>query len=278
MKYILYNPISGNGTACEYAEKNKCDECVAVDMTKIESYSELLTPLTEDDIVVIVGGDGTINRFVNDTDDIEIKAKIMYYPTGTGNDFCVDLGYPKDYDGLIDLDPYIKDLPTVTVNGTDRKFINAIGFGVDGYCCEVGDEVRNTGKKANYTAIAIKGLLFHYKPTGATITVDGVEHRYEKVWVAPTMFGGRYGGGMIPAPDQHRTNDPKTLSVMIFHGSNKLKTLMIFPKIFKGEHVKNKKHVDVLVGNDITVKFDGPRSLQIDGETVLGVTEYRAKL
>ena len=281
MKYILYNPISGSGTACNYAEKckeNEKDSVVAVDITSLADYSEFLGKLSSDDVIVLVGGDGTINRFVNDTDGIDIKAKVMYYPSGTGNDFCVDLGLPKDYDGLIDLDPYIKDLPTVTINGVARKFINGVGFGIDGYCCEVGDKVRKKGKKPNYTAIAITGLLFHYKATGATVTVDGVEHRYKKVWIAPTMFGGRYGGGMIPAPDQHRDNDPKTISAMIFHDSSKIKTLMIFSKIFKGEHVKYTKNIEVISGKDITVKFDEPRPLQIDGETVLGVTEYNAKI
>ena len=64
---------------------------------------------------------------------------------------------------------------------------------------------------------------------------------------------------------------------MVFHGSNKLKTLMIFPSIFKGEHIKATKHVEVLEGKEISVKFTAPQPLQIDGETHLGITEYTAK-
>jgi diacylglycerol kinase family enzyme len=63
---------------------------------------------------------------------------------------------------------------------------------------------------------------------------------------------------------------------MIFHGSSKLQTLMIFPSIFKGEHIKHEKFVTVHTGHDISVKFDRPTALQIDGETILGVTEYKA--
>ena len=36
--------------------------------------------------------------------------------------------------------------------------------------------------------------------------------------------------------------------------------------------------VTVIEGKDITVKFDRPTPLQVDGETVLGVTEYTAKI
>ena len=32
-----------------------------------------------------------------------------------------------------------------------------------------------------------------------------------------------------------------------------------------------------MTGKEITVKFDAPRALQVDGETVLGVSEYTVK-
>ena len=62
---------------------------------------------------------------------------------------------------------------------------------------------------------------------------------------------------------------------MVMHGSGKLKTLMIFPSIFSGKHVEKTKNVTVLTGRDITVTFDRPVALQIDGETILGVTTCR---
>ena len=52
---------------------------------------------------------------------------------------------------------------------------------------------------------------------------------------------------------------------------------MVFPSIFKGEHVNHKEMVEVLTGKEITVKFDAPTALQIDGETVKNVTEYTVK-
>ena len=82
---------------------------------------------------------------------------------------------------------------------------------------------------------------------------------------------------MIPAPEQKRDDPEKMLSLTLFHTSGRLKTLMIFPSIFKGEHVKNEKYVAVLKGREITVEFDSPRALQIDGETVLDVLSYTAK-
>ena len=277
--HILYNPLAGHGDQTEkvsaLSAKLQADT-VTHDITKLESYASLANSLTSDDAIILCGGDGTINRFVNDTQGINFPCDILYYPMGTGNDFLHDLGKTQD-DAPISLAPYIQNLPTVEVNGRTYKFLNNVGFGIDGYCTKVGDEMKKASDKpVNYTAIAIKGLLFHYRPTNAVITVDGQTFAYKKVWLAPTMKGRYYGGGMMATPAQDRNNPSGELSVMLFYGKGRLSTLMAFPSIFKGEHIKHKNMVVIHTGHDIHVKFDAPTPLQIDGETILGVTEYRA--
>ncbi len=277
MNYILYNPISGHGNCKEVAEKlsERIQDSSLVDMTAVDSLAAFVSGLGENDVITVCGGDGTLNRFVNAVCEADYANKIFYYPCGTGNDFFADISSEKPEEP-VEITKYLKDLPTVTVNGKSYKFINGVGYGIDGYCCEMGDKGRAKGKKVNYTAIAIKGMLFSYKARCATVTVDGETHEFKKAWLAPSMFGRHYGGGMIPTPDQSRDAEPKKLSVMLFHGSGRLKTLMIFPKIFEGKHVESKKYVTVLEGKTITVKFDKPTALQIDGETIVGVTEYTA--
>ena len=88
------------------------------------------------------------------------------------------------------------------------------------------------------------------------------------------MIGRYYGGGMMPTPAQDRLNPNGELSVMIFHDTSALQTLMIFPSIFKGKHVKNEKKVTIITGKEISVEFSAPRPLQIDGETVSNVSSY----
>ena len=90
------------------------------------------------------------------------------------------------------------------------------------------------------------------------------------------LYNPLAGGGMIPTPQQDRLAQPKQLSVMVYHSPRKLQALMVFPSIFKGEHVKKEKVVEVLTGREITVEFDAPKPLQIDGETIPEVCAYRA--
>ncbi len=276
--YILYNPYAQNGKGEEGARalgaKLAGEEISYCDMTGIESYASFFGGLPKEDKVVLCGGDGTLNRFATEAGDAVSERELYYYPTGTGNDFWHDLGKTAE-DRPILINPYLKNLPRVTVNGVESAFLNGVGYGIDGYCCEVGDELRKTtDKPINYAGIAIKGLLFHFKPRNAKVTVDGVSYEFKKVWIAPVMHGRFYGGGMMMAPDQVRNNEDGTVSLVMFHGTGKLKTLMIFPSIFKGTHVKHTKHIAILTGKEIEVAFDRPTPLQIDGETVLGVEKY----
>ena len=278
---VLYNPLAGNGKGENAAKKLKellnGDELTFTDMTKVSDYRALFASMPEDERVIVSGGDGTLNRFINDTEEVAFANPVYYYATGSGNDFLKDIGGNVG-DKPVCIDKYLKALPTVDVKGKSYRFINGIGYGIDGYCCEVGDKLRETSDKPiNYAGIAIKGLLFHYHPTSATVIVDGVEHKYKKVWLAPTMNGRYYGGGMIPTPKQDRLNKEHTVSVMVYYGSGKIKSLAVFPSIFKGEHVNNREMVEVLSGKEITVRFDSPAALQVDGETIIGVTEYSVR-
>lgn len=277
--YVIYNKMAGDADAVARVQTLKeqyADPLKFIDVLEISNYRVFLQGLDREDYIILAGGDGTLNRFINNTEGICFDNDVLYYPNGTGNDFAADLGYEKHCTPF-SVKNYLSDLPFVEVNEKKYRFINGVGYGIDGYCCQVGDERKKApGKKVNYTAIAVEGLLFHYKPTRAKVTVDGVEHTYRKVWLAPTMNGRMYGGGMMPTPAQKRNSNQ--LSTMIFHDSGKVKTLMIFPTIFKGTHVEHKKVVNVLTGRKITVEFDRPVALQIDGETVLNVRQYAAYL
>lgn len=274
--HVLFNPLSGNGAGAAQAKKLKIDgaELKFHDVTKLDGYASFLRGLAPDEGVILTGGDGTINRFINETADLDIPNDILYYAVGTGNDFLNDLG-KKVGEPPFSIKKYLRDLPAVTVNGKTSRFLNGIGYGIDGYCCEVGDELRaKSGKPVNYTSIAIKGLLFHFKPANAVVTVDGREYRFKKVWLAPTMHGRFFGGGMMIAPQQDRLNAERTVTLAVVHGSSKLKTLLVFPSIFKGEHVKHTELYKAFTCHEVTVKFDRPTALQIDDETVRNVTEY----
>ena len=275
MKYVLYNPLSKNGNSKDKIEPFRSNpEYNLVNVLELGEYERLLASLGKEDELHLYGGDGTLNHFVNRVRGLEIPCDVYFNTSGTGNDFYHDVSKNGDSD-LILINDYIKDLPIVVVHGSEHLFINGVGFGIDGYCCVKGDELQaKSDKPVNYTSIAIKGLLFSFKPSSGRVTVDGVTKEYKKIWIAPTMKGRFYGGGMNVAPEQDRLNPEKTLTSVVFHGTGKLKTLLVFPKLFEGTHVKHTECIDIRTGKHIIVEFDRPTALQIDGETFKNVTKY----
>ncbi len=274
--YILYNPHAGNGssetTAKKLRESGKYEPSEIVSMTDIESYSEFFADKA-DASVILCGGDGTLNRFINDADGVHL-GDVYYMASGSGNDFLRDLGISEQTEPIC-INKYIENIPVCEIGGKTYKVLNGVGYGIDGYCCLTGDEMKAQNvQKINYTAIAIKGLFGKYKTCGGSVTVDGETRRYKRIWLSSGMNGHYYGGGMMPCPEQDRLNGKGIVSSCTWHDSGKLGTLIRFPSFFTGEHVKHKKYIDVRSGNKITVEFDSPRPLQIDGEVIKDVTKY----
>lgn len=270
MKYYFYNKLANNGIKPHLPEGATVIEAVGTD------YKKFFDNLKKEDEVVFVGGDGTINHLINELDGYRIKNNIYLLGNGTGNDFINDIN--ETIDKEIPLNKYLDHLPVVKVKDIERKFINNMGLGIDGYCCEEADRIKakSPNKKINYTTIAIKGLLYKFKPKHVKIEVDGKTYEYDNVWLTPTMKGRYYGGGMMVAPGQDRFKDQ--LTVVVYTCKSKLKSLIAFPSIFKGEHVKYTDMVKIITGKKVHVVFDSPCAAQIDGDTVLNVTEYWASL
>lgn len=273
--YILFNPLAGSGSCKSKMDALTIDgsDCVYYDVTD-GGYGELLKELDTDDKIVICGGDGTINRFLSGIGDMEIKNDILYFAAGSGNDFAHDIGAEPSGKPIL-MNDYIKNLPWVTVKGKSYRFINGIGLGIDGYCChEVNRVRRQENKKGNYAVIALKGLFKYFTPVNATVTMDGETRSYKRTWMALTMKGKYFGGGMKVAPDQDRSSGEGEVTALVAHDLSRLRILILFVSIFKGNHTKYTKYVTINKGHEIKVEFDRPTHLQIDGETISEVTSY----
>ena len=277
MTYLLLNPLANNNKgeqdARQWAETNGVS-CEFTSLLDIRDMKAFFDGLNEEDEVILTGGDGTLNRFAKDVYGYEFRNPVYYVKCGSGNDFYRDNEKYVE-NGRIDLRPFLKNLPLITVNGIQRRFLNGIGYGLDGETCRVGDIQRQTSDKpVNYSSIAIKLLLGGYKLNKATVTVDGETKKYENVWLASTMKGRFYGGGLMVAPAQDRFDEEALVSVVTIYKKSRLLTLMRFPSLNKGEHVKKTDWVTIRRGRNVTISFEEPCALQIDGDVVENVLTY----
>ena len=271
MNYLLYNPMANNGQGermkdsvlptleSKYGHFNVMD--ITVNPTRVFYQS-----LTSKDLVILIGGDGTVSQFANYVHGAGMPCKTYLYKAGSGNDFLSDV-VDDIKDNMVELNKYFACLPRLTVHGRTRYFINGVGYGMDGVVCEITEEYKKNGEyaKVDYRKIAAK-LLLTFKPVKAHVEVDGKAYDFDQTWIVATMVGRYYGNGMMVAPDQKRLSHKVT--VVIYHDISRLQAIARFPKIFKGELVKYKDMTTVLTGKHVVISFDRPCSLQVEGEAI----------
>jgi len=224
------------------------------------------------ELVVSVGGDGTVNEVVNGLYDAGYIADVMLgiISTGTGRDYIRTIGIPRAYQeacqrlmsprkltvdvGVIE---YISDGQMVK-----RLFVNFAGLGFD---AEIVKATTQKFKALSNTAAYLMGLLItllFYKNKEISLIVDG-EATERKVCTV-LMNNGKYGGGgMLAAPDADLTDG--LLDVLIIGDMSKPDLLWSLPRVYKGTHLTHPK-VTMKKGREIEIRSAESLALQADGE------------
>ena len=272
MVYILFNPYADNGCGAENAEKVKAQLAAQapelLDLTALDARA-FLSGLPADDRVFLLGGDGSINRLVNDLEGKAPAVPVYIRRLGTGNDFLRDVTADADPKAeSVLLNDHLKNVPCAEIDGRRFWFLNGCCGGVDALVCARMNEQR--GKKPSYVTTAIRSFFKDYRTTSARVTVDGETRSYDRVWMAGAMNGRYQGGGMLFAPGQDRSGD--LLTCFVWHGTSALGTLACFPFISNGTHTRFTRFCDIRRGRRIEIEYDDPVFVQFDGETVSGVT------
>lgn len=274
---ILFNPLSQKGAGLKNAKKIErffADAQFAYeDITKISDPVSFLKGVDAGTKVVLTGGDGTVSKMMDTLYKQELDRPLFYYGAGSGNDFLRDIGKsPKD--PPFPINEYMEHLPLVKVNGLSLRFVNGVGLGLDGFCCEQVNLAHQAGKEISYGTVALKGVLGQYKPVDAVVTVDGDRQEYKNVWLAPVMFGSYFGGGFKMAPAQSR-NDPKRLvTSIVFHDVTRLSAPFKLLKVKSGGGEQMPEYASYRTGKHVIAEFSAPAPFQIDGENISNVSRY----
>jgi diacylglycerol kinase (ATP) len=236
------------------------------------------------DMVISVGGDGTIHEVVNGLyASGNISDNLLgIVSTGTGSDYIRTTGISRNFEDACRcfLQPRQRtvDLGIVEYakNGgrAERLFVNFAGMGFD---AEIVRRTTQQFKKLGAFPSYLMGLLttlLSYRNHKISIVVDGKEE--ERRVCTVIMNNGKYGGGgMLTAPQADLADG--LLDVMIIGDVTKPDLLRSLPRIYKGTHLTHPK-VAVKKAKEIEVKSLGERLyLQADGE-LLGEVPARFRI
>jgi YegS/Rv2252/BmrU family lipid kinase len=215
---------------------------------------------TGSDLVISVGGDGTVHEILNGIAGKGCALGII--PSGSGNDLARTLGIDLDVEtAYAMIRSGVKGTIDIGLAGS-RYFINIGGVGFDAeVVADMNMNMKFLRGTMAYVASVLKKLV-NYRPVRLRIDIDGkiIE---KTVYICAVANGRFYGGGMMLAP---RANIRDGLfDICIIEDLNKWEFLKTFPKVFSGTHVSHPK-VSMHKGKHIVI--EGPENLFIhaDGE------------
>ena len=166
------------------------------------------------DVVVCVGGDGTLNEVVNgfmgEKGPIRSESVLGFIPRGTGCDFIKTVRIPKDLNRALDLivDRHARPLDLGRLEYSDHQgrpdykyFHNVTSFGLGG---EVDERVNRTtrvfGGFVSFLWATLVSLLIYDKKR-IHIHVDNGKDWEVTCWNVAVANGQYHGGGMWIAPE-----------------------------------------------------------------------------
>jgi len=228
---ILCNPLAGSGRAVELAEKIllELNERHIPHKLFKKQWPIYLNNFTD---VFIVGGDGTLNYFINQYSDIHIPLAI--FNGGSGNDFHWLLYGEKNFEEQIELVLHATPRPIDIGRCNTKFFVNGVGIGFDG---AVARSLTNKKKKPGKTSfmIAILKKIFNYQSKKYRIYSSEKKDSGKKLMIG-IANGRRAGGGFHIAPEA--AADDGLFDVIIVDAMKPLKRLKYLPVIEKGKHLK----------------------------------------
>ncbi|MEM3749155.1 MAG: diacylglycerol kinase family lipid kinase, partial [Thermoplasmata archaeon] len=276
--FFIINPIAGNGKALEEWEKNKIKIFKNFgeqnyEFTKYPGHAiEISKKISNEDfdLIVSVGGDGTLNEVVNGL--VNSNKTIVILPFGTGSDFGKTIGIRNLDDFLIAVKNGKKikvDIGNVyfTEQSFSRYFINIleIGFGA-----EVMNYVNKHKSLGKYSFIlGIISTLSKMKKFDLNIQLNTIKKTFSTIEVI--VANGKYfGGGMLASPDSKI--DDGFLNLHILKSFSKLTSVIRLRNLISGEYIKKGYSYD-FISNEIFVENSGIL-VEMDGD-VIGKTPIK---
>jgi diacylglycerol kinase (ATP) len=219
------------------------------------------------DLVVVAGGDGTLNCVANALVDAIHDYTFTVVPMGTGNDFARTLGLPEDpveaAGAIVRGRETEVDYGLAQGNGAERIFLNAC---MGGFPIEVDKAIEGeTKRRLGPLAFWLGGIKAASDFSKSNVNVSGI--RIDDCVAVGVGNGRSAGGGIVVWPQADPTDG--LLDVCAISADNIAQAFRVAAKARSGEHVKQ-ENVHVSRSPKIRIDSDPALEFNVDGE-VLGL-------
>jgi YegS/Rv2252/BmrU family lipid kinase len=265
---LIFNPTSGRGKAARLRpeiEARLAGLGCSVETLASRSAShatELAAAAAErHPAVVAMGGDGMVALVANGV--LGSKAVFGIIPSGSGNDFAVNLGYLRHDPVAACAAVAAGSVRAVDVGRIAGRgaFLCVAGAGFDSEVNRAANEIRWARGTAVYVAATLKTLA-RFRPARFTLRTDGTTESFDGMFVA-VGNAASYGGGMRITPNADLSDG--LFDVCIVRAMKRRSLFVQLPRLFEGKHVDHPA-VEIRRARDVELEADRPFSLYADGE------------
>lgn len=263
---FVINPISGGKSKYnfpdkidKYLDKSKFDsECV---FTEYRGHGSLLTSdaiKNGVDILVAVGGDGTINEVAS---EVEGTDKLMgIIPFGSGNGLARSLGIPLgDVQAIKRINKlHVSKIDSGTFNG--RKFFNMAGIGFD---AQISARFAENVKRglSNYIKIAFSEVS-NYRSQNYHLQIDGKEYEF-KAFMISIANSSQYGNNAHISP--FASLNDGLLDICILRPFPLYKFPALALRMFRRNTHKS-NYLEIIQGSEIIIRREREAAVHLDGD------------
>lgn len=268
---IIYNPTSGREAfkkhLPEVLEKLEVagyeTSCHATIGAGDATQAAIEAVKREYDVVIAVGGDGTLNEVVAGISGFERRPKLGLIPMGTTNDFARAVHIPRNIEEALDIIIGGQTIPVdVGLLNDDRYFINiAAGGRITELTYEVPSKMKTILGQMAYYLKAIE-MIPSIKSTHMNIKMDGEEFDGNAMMFLCGLTNS-VGGFEKIAPDAS-INDG-SFTVMILKECNIADFVRIASLALRGEHLSDER-VIYRKASRVEVTSEEEVHLNLDGE------------
>ena len=203
--HFIINPISGTGKQENIEEKisqeiNSSSFDFFIHYTNEKGHATKIAQqlvLDKADVVVAVGGDGTVNEIAQAL--VNSRTILGIIPTGSGNGLARHLGIPQQVNRSLRLINTLntKAIDSCTVN--NQFFVNVSGIGYDGHISHCFAKERKRGLKTYVKLILTEWWTYTVKDF--QVYVNGIEVFTEAAVLVSFANGSQFGNNVIVSPE-----------------------------------------------------------------------------
>jgi len=227
---IIYNPIAGRkisaSTIKKITEKFALRDIICAAIPTSGPGDATRIAINEGgkyDLVICMGGDGTLNETMGGLLNLNDKPSLAYIPAGTTNDYAQSLGIPRNIDEAIKLISK-GDIKTVDTGLFNHKnFIYSATFGMmTDVAYKTPQNKKNTFGKLAYIFAAAKHL---FKPKANEITVECDDGKIEGNFIFGAITNTKSLGGFIKYKDSEIDLQDGLFEVLLIKKPLRLRTV-----------------------------------------------------